>query len=296
MTLTMDRKRIVDGYFLLGDCNASQGRALDETPILTSRADESAPLPWLTEWVEDLKQFRGSLDVFDAPRCGVPQMETPSVTLAQRLMLHTEGTFNILRAYPDELEKAARTTSSYMTFTGFALEPVTARTTPTISPGVASAGQGRKVDANRAVAAVADLQSWLSLTVDEVARLVGCSRSALLYWKRANAMPRPGIARNLYRVHALIRALASAMAPGSPLGAMTHSPDGGGPSAYDLLRMGRYDEAEQLLRPLIFRRQEQPIQRPRLVHWEEDESRQIGLTAPPLSAPVRRAHRVTLPK
>ena len=150
-------------------------------------------------------------------------------------------------------------------------------------------------ESNRAVAAVRDLQGWLNLTVEQVADLVGASKSAIHYWRRENAQPRPGVARNLYRVHALVRALRAATASDSPLVALNRRPDDRGPSAYDLLRAGRYEEAERLLRPLIFRRDQQPVQRPRLIEWEEESA------APPSSGlslrmPVRRARRVTLPK
>lgn len=148
---------------------------------------------------------------------------------------------------------------------------------------------------NPAAAAVGDLQRWLDLTVEQVAGLVGASKSALHYWKRENAQPRPGVARNLHRVHALVRALRAATAPDSPLIALTRRPDAGGPSAYDLLLKSRYEEAEELLRPTIFQRHEQAVQRPRLVSWE-DECTAPQVSASPLRPPVRQARRVTLPK
>ncbi len=169
-----------------------------------------------------------------------------------------------------------------------------------LSSGSARALERPQTDApspNAAVRAADDLREWLGVTVDEVARLAGVSRSAVLYWKRENAQPRPTPARNLFRVHALVRGLRDAVAPGHPMDVLSHVPDGAGASPYDLLMAGRYDDAERLLRPILFRRDQQPVRPERYVRWPEEEPTTPDVAEPlELRSPVRRARRVSLPK
>lgn len=149
-------------------------------------------------------------------------------------------------------------------------------------------------NANRAVAAFDELRHWLNLSIPDASKLIGTSKSAPMYWRRANGSPRPGLARNLYRLHALVRAVRDAVAPDEPIVALTRSIGDDGRSAYDLLLEGRYEDAERLLRPLIFPRDEQTVQRPRLVVRDDDQA--VAPSAPlDLAPPVRRARRVTLP-
>jgi hypothetical protein len=162
--------------------------------------------------------------------------------------------------------------------------------------GIPKLFRASRFEPNKAVKAMQDLQRWLDLTVDQVAELVGTSKSAIHYWRRENAQPRPGAARNLYRVHALVRALRDATAPDSPLIALTRRPEASEQSAYDLLLARRYEDAEHLLRPLIFRRHEQIIQRPRLISREEEANHAPTESLLRTHPPVRRARRVTLPK
>jgi transcriptional regulator with XRE-family HTH domain len=150
---------------------------------------------------------------------------------------------------------------------------------------------------NRAVGAVTDLQKWLGLTVEEVAKLTGVSRSAVLYWKRQNAQPRPTAARNLFRIHALVRALRGAVPLEHPMDALARVPDGSAMSPYDLLLSGRYEDAERLLRPMIFQPDRQTVQSGRLVQWPEEEpASEAPGDSLDLRPPLRRARRVTVPK
>lgn len=165
-----------------------------------------------------------------------------------------------------------------------------------LNPSADVLSQTAPPEPNQAVAAVEALQRWLNLSIEQVADLVGVSRSAVHYWKRENKLPRPGAARNLYRVHALVRAVQAATAPDPALNALARRPDDGGPSAYELLLQGRYDSAERLIRPLIFRRDRQPVQRRRLVEQEPGSLPASSATALTLSRPMRRARRVALPK
>lgn len=147
-------------------------------------------------------------------------------------------------------------------------------------------------DRSPALIAFDELRDWLHLPIPDVARLVGVSRSAPMYWRRQMVAPRPSVAGTLYRLHALVRALRDAVPTEPPLAILQRRPAAGGPSAYDLLCAGQYDEAERLLRPLIFPTPDQPPHR-RLIAWDEDvePSPATELTLRP---PVRRARRVTL--
>jgi hypothetical protein len=146
---------------------------------------------------------------------------------------------------------------------------------------------------NRAVQAVEDLQQWLDLTVDQVAELTGSSKSAIHYWKRENALPRPGTARHLFKVHALVRALKAATEPDPPLSTLTATQVHGGPSAYELLKSGNYDQAETLVRNLLFGEGRLPSDQrtPDLMGDSIPAPEAIGLG---LKTPVKRARRVKL--
>lgn len=151
---------------------------------------------------------------------------------------------------------------------------------------------------NDAVAAVTELQRWLSLSLEDVADLTGVSRSAILYWKRRNAHPRPGAARNLFRIHALVRAVAVAVRPQRPLEAFWQRNDSGS-SAYELLSAGHYEEAEDLLRSTIFSGNRERVQHDRLIDWEDEarDNQPPGQASPELRTPLtRRHHRVSLSK
>jgi hypothetical protein len=147
--------------------------------------------------------------------------------------------------------------------------------------------------AQRALQAVEELQDWLDLTIHDVASLIGVSGSAVHYWKRETAPLRPQHALKLNRVHALIRALRSAAPERHPFELLNATSDPSGVSAYELLSTGRYDEAERLLRPLIFRPEEAPVQTGPMAAMEPE-------VAPPpargldLRPTTRRAKRVRL--
>jgi DNA-binding transcriptional regulator YiaG len=165
--------------------------------------------------------------------------------------------------------------------------------TVTAAPPV-DEGMETALASSAAVAAVADLRRWLNLNLPQVAALSGTSRSAVLYWKRKRASPRPGAARNVYRVHALVRALRHAVAPQPALEVLRRTANEANDSAFDLLVAGRYDEAESLLRPLIFRHPDPATPNPRIVHWPEENAEAPSVPPLQLRPPVRRAVRVTL--
>lgn len=147
--------------------------------------------------------------------------------------------------------------------------------------------------AQRALQAVDDLKGWLGLTTEDVAALIGVSDSAIYYWRRRNAPLRTQHALKLYRVHALVRALRSTAPRRHPFEILNATSDASGASAYDLLRGGRYDEAEHLLRPLIFRPERATVQ-PGSVAAMEPEVAPPPARGLSLRPTTRRARRVRL--
>lgn len=70
------------------------------------------------------------------------------------------------------------------------------RSAPTVPPS----------PAERALAAVSDVQSWLGIGRDDVARLAGCSPRSIKNW-RDGMDPYPATVRRLFGIHALVGAL-----------------------------------------------------------------------------------------
>lgn len=157
----------------------------------------------------------------------------------------------------------------------------------------------RREKSERAVAAADDLRKWLDVTVDEVAKLTGASGSAIFYWDREGGSPRPRTARNLFRLHALVRSLKDAIAPTPPIAVLRNRDPRSNISAYELLEKGQYEQAEELLRPMIFSNDRGIVDRwnPRRVDIEREDT---GTPQPErqlkLSRPQNRARRVRLAK
>lgn len=112
-----------------------------------------------------------------------------------------------------------------------------------------------------ALDAVEDLRRWLNLTYEEVAEIAALpGPQTLYYWKRRavagqSTRPRESTVRQLYRVHALLRAVAATFATpddGRTLRAWAYEQARNGLTIRDLLLAGRIDEVEALARPLIF--------------------------------------------
>lgn len=146
---------------------------------------------------------------------------------------------------------------------------------------------------NRAVRAVADLQEWLDLSVEDVARLAGTSKSAILYWKRSGAAPRPGTARMLYRVHALIEALRRSRSGGDAQVLLNATAERYQASPLDLLFEGRYSDAELALRPYLFRRKGEVAgeHSAEVAEWPTATDVDTAPNMAPLRGPLRRRRR-----
>ncbi|MHB8620225.1 MAG: hypothetical protein ACYDAG_11770 [Chloroflexota bacterium] len=147
----------------------------------------------------------------------------------------------------------------------------------------------------RALASVDALQHWLNLNQERVAELVGISKSAIMYWKREGAAPRPASLRRLYKTYTLVRALKEASPEVPPLGTLESTRNSANQSACALLAAGHYDEAESLLRDVILKRSRQPLQR-RLEVAVEDDERLFPSSSPlPLRQPrtVRKSRRLS---
>lgn len=113
-----------------------------------------------------------------------------------------------------------------------------------------------------AVAAFDAVRGWLSLEVAETAALVGVPETTIAEWRdpeRTDLALTPREVVRLHRVHALLRAVAIAL--GSQPGAVeawVHSEDPDGLTPLDLLRSGRFEEANRRAAPLLFDRTPRP--------------------------------------
>ena len=110
------------------------------------------------------------------------------------------------------------------------------------------------------VRAIEELRAWLHLTYDDVARAVGLSGPSLLYhWRQRQrtgspVRPRAATVERLWRVHALVRALAEAM-EGAAQGNATRlwfRRAVAGVTPLELLLAGDVDEVERRARGLLF--------------------------------------------
>lgn len=97
------------------------------------------------------------------------------------------------------------------------------------------------------------------------------------------------------RVYALVKALRESVGPELLLSTLIGARDEAGLSSLELLRRGKYADAEQVLRPYIFR--DQPVQRRQVIVWQGEDPE-----PPPLPSgsgfrpPTHRARRISLRK
>lgn len=121
---------------------------------------------------------------------------------------------------------------------------------PTLTAGLADAPELRAIE---------ELRSWLHLTYDDVARVVGLSGPSLLHhWRQRQrtgspVRPRAATVEQLWRVHAMVRALAEAM-EGADRGNATRlwfRRAVAGVTPLELLVAGDVDEVERRARQLL---------------------------------------------
>jgi hypothetical protein len=100
---------------------------------------------------------------------------------------------------------------------------------------------------SRAFTMFDELRGWLSLTTQETARLVGVGRTTPLAWEREGRDPRPGHARRLYQVHAIVGALVKRLGAD----ATAEWLERGTPSPWERLERGEIEsvarDAERIL-------------------------------------------------
>lgn len=108
--------------------------------------------------------------------------------------------------------------------------------------------------------AIEELRAWLHLSYEEVARVAGLSGASLLHhWRQryrtgSPVRPRAATLERLWRVHALVRALAEAL-EGANFGYAVQlwvRRAEAGSSPLELLLAGRVEEVERRARPLLF--------------------------------------------
>lgn len=147
-----------------------------------------------------------------------------------------------------------------------------------------------------AARATRDLQDWLGLTLNELAPVLGVSRSALLFWRRTGAEPRSADARRrLLRLHSLLRGVRRSTSPRGFTAALD-ARAANGKSVRALVMDGDVTQAEELLDSFIFgSRRREGGWRPPLVGWPDPTD--AGSTSGPelrLRAPSNRRSRTTL--
>lgn len=151
---------------------------------------------------------------------------------------------------------------------------------------------------NQATAAIQDLKAWLNLTTEEVAKVVGTSKSAVYYWRRADATPRPRVAREITRVHSLLRALQNGSTH-EGFNAILHAkPSGYDRSAFDLIMNQDFDRAEMLLQDYVFARRSrrEPYWTRQVSEWPETPEPSGLSRSSSLRTPRARKSRVRLRK
>jgi DNA-binding transcriptional regulator YiaG len=149
---------------------------------------------------------------------------------------------------------------------------------------------------NRTVAAIQDIKTWLNLTTEEVARLLGTSKGAVYYWRRADAEPRAQVGRNITRIHSLLRALRRVTTPEGFSAVLRAKPQGHDRSTFDLLMSHDLERAEALLNEFIFTRARpaEPYWARRVSDWPGSPSSNSTREIPQLKPPRANGLRVKL--
>ncbi len=92
------------------------------------------------------------------------------------------------------------------------------------------------------------LTSWLGITYDELAQIVGVGRSTLFHWRRGEGPPRASNTRNISRLHALASLLVKRFGVKGAQSWLQAGPD----RAWDYLIAGDIASVEERLRSKFF--------------------------------------------
>jgi len=129
---------------------------------------------------------------------------------------------------------------------------------------------------------ISHLLDWLQITYDELAEITGVSRSALFYWRKTGATPRASNVRQVMRLYSLAALLVRRFGKEGAR-RWLHSD---GLIAWESLRQGEIEQAEDVVRSKLFGQKEHPSRGGRALSEEADFSKGIGG-----NAPVKRAAR-----
>lgn len=97
------------------------------------------------------------------------------------------------------------------------------------------------------VALVEELISWLDVTYEQLAHMVGVSRGAFFYWRQSGVNPRPSNSRPILRLHSVISLLVRRFGREGAQ-AWLHS---GPQPVWELLNRGDLDSVERAVRGSI---------------------------------------------
>ena len=117
--------------------------------------------------------------------------------------------------------------------------------------------RARQQPVSRPYRACKDLGSWLGVSDEDVASMVGVGRTTLYSWKRGAEPRRPAIARQLYQLHAVLRALYSQLGEDALRDWLKH----GSPCPQKLLEQRDFDPFERLADEVLFPRNDKPVRR-----------------------------------
>ena len=128
--------------------------------------------------------------------------------------------------------------------------------------------------------AVEELRTWLRVSYEDVARVAGLSGASLLHhWRQryrtgSPVRPRAATVEQLWRVHALIRAVAEALEGADEsyaVGLWVRSPDEAGVTPLEQLMAGRVDDVHRRARRLLFDSSARPTPSWRMAGLERDD-------------------------
>lgn len=131
-------------------------------------------------------------------------------------------------------------------------------------PAADESEMGTQARESEAYSMLSDVASWLKITKEDAAKVVGVRRTTPYAWKEGR-VPRPATARRLYYIHNLLSAVVGAL---GERGAISWLESGERPPR-TLLLDGKIQETIDAARPIIFPDPGRPA--PEIAAWYPDQ-------------------------